>query len=601
MTETAKTLAFVTAGVLAILAAFVVAPREDTFDVESLVGERLNDFDIDAPKRLKIVKFNPETASKSEFEVAEDNGLWTIPSKQGYPADATRQMAEAATCLIDREVLRIAASDASQHAALGVVDPTSSDLDSRAEGVGIRVVMSDNNNDVLTDMIVGNPVKDAEDQYFVRRANQDVVYVVKLDPEKLTTQFEDWIEDDLLKINSFDIRKLVIKDYSAEMMLSLSGIQMDWDRRAEMTLTYDNDSSTWEAESLTKFDKGSKQFVDYQLAEDEELNQDALKGLADALDDLLIVDVERKPAGLSADLKAGEDFLKDDAGVRSLMMRGFAPVAIGPNKESDILSTEGEVKCSLQDGVEYVLRFGNLQMETESGESKPAESADGEAPKGDNIHRYLFVMAQFNENMIEKPELEELPALPEESEDQTTEDKASEDSASAEPAESTVENSEEQAPENGPTDGEAASAAVDSEDTDPETTESENADLDNSESDNTDSQTSETEEPNSDDQADSDELAEIIAKRKSIEQENQRKLDEYQEKIEKGKERVAELNQRFGDWYYVISNDVYEKIHVGLDKVVKKQEKSEDESADDETEEGVSGLPNLPLGTGAPE
>src|SRR5690606_15739534 len=49
----------------------------------------------------------------------------------------------------------------------------------------------------------------------------------------------------------------------------------------------------------------------------------------------------------------------------------------------------------------------------------------------------------------------------------------------------------------------------------------------------------------------------LAADRAAIEVENKRLQDEYNETVEKGKKRVAELNQRFGDWYYVISNDVY--------------------------------------------
>jgi hypothetical protein len=59
-----------------------------------------------------------------------------------------------------------------------------------------------------------------------------------------------------------------------------------------------------------------------------------------------------------------------------------------------------------------------------------------------------------------------------------------------------------------------------------------------------------------------------IAERKTIEQENQRKLDEYQEKITQGRERVTQLNERFGDWYYVISDEVYRKIHLTKDDVI---------------------------------
>lgn len=64
------------------------------------------------------------------------------------------------------------------------------------------------------------------------------------------------------------------------------------------------------------------------------------------------------------------------------------------------------------------------------------------------------------------------------------------------------------------------------------------------------------------------------AERRRIERENKHKMDEYSEKIEKAKKRVEELNSRFSDWYYVISDDVYQKIHLGRDEIVR-QNKSE--------------------------
>ena len=41
--------------------------------------------------------------------------------------------------------------------------------------------------------------------------------------------------------------------------------------------------------------------------------------------------------------------------------------------------------------------------------------------------------------------------------------------------------------------------------------------------------------------------------------------------MEAGKKRVGELNARFADWYYVISDDVYQKIHLSRDQIVKKK------------------------------
>ena len=451
--------------------------------------------------------------------------------------------------------------------------------------------MTDGSKEVLDDMIIGKAVKDSEDQRYVRKATQDVVYVVELDPEKLTTEFEQWIEDDLLKINAMDIRKLNVKDYSAEMMFTLGGIQMDWDRRGEMTLKYDNANSQWEAESLKKFDAGAKQYADYTMSENQELNTEVLNELTAGLDDLLIVDVERKPAGLSADLKAGDDFLKDNDAATSLMTRGFAPVAIGPNKQSDILSTEGEVVASLADGVEYVLRFGNLQLESD-GETPPPAAEEGEEPAaGDNINRYLFVMARFNEDLIEKPELDELPELPADAEE-----------TAEEPAEESTE-AEDKAAES---DADApASEEADAEKADAEKSDDDNAADEKADDEKTDDEAAETSDETAEavveaaeQEAKEKELADIIAARKSIEQENQRRLDEYQAKLKAGRERVAELNERFGDWYYVISNDVYQKIHVSLDKLVKDKEAATSDDA--AAEGGVPGLPNLPLGGGIP-
>ena len=71
------------------------------------------------------MRFDEDTATLREFEVAEKDGLWTIPSKEGYPADGQRQMAEAATQLMDRKVLQVVSQNAGEHQQYGVIDPLS--------------------------------------------------------------------------------------------------------------------------------------------------------------------------------------------------------------------------------------------------------------------------------------------------------------------------------------------------------------------------------------------------------------------------------------------------------------------------------------------
>ncbi len=578
MTEMAKTLSFVTLAVVSLVAAFVAGPSVDDFDIQAEVGRRLNQFYIEDAKRLRIVTFDKETASTREFEVAEEEGLWTIPSKQGYPADAVRQMGAAATCLIDREVLRIAAENASPHAELGLVDPTASNLDIETVGVGIRVTLTDIDRVPLADMIIGKQVPETLDQYYVRNANQDVAYVVNLQPDALTTRFDDWIEKDLLKLNPFDIRRVHIKDYSAELVYTpLQGIRVNWDRRGEIELRYDNTNSQWIAERLQRFDPDKTDLVDYTLGEDETLNEDALRELRNGLDDLVIVDVERKPAGLSADLKAGSDFVKNQEAAASLVTRGFAPVPAGEGNDLDILSSEGEVICTVEDGIEYVLRFGNLQMESNTG-ALDAQGSTEEGDSDDGIHRYLFVMARFNESMIEKPELAELPDLPDLPEGPAGAEESAETDAAAEEDDDPEESTADQAPKDSEETEETAEESAEDADAAAEEDAPAEGEAEGNES-------------------DQSELSKLIAERKAIESENQRLLEEYQQKLDSAQERVQELNERFGDWYYVIDNRVYQQIHLSRDDVIKSTQATEAESdSDDAPGTDLPGLPNLPLG-----
>lgn len=49
--------------------------------------------------------------------------------------------------------------------------------------------------------------------------------------------------------------------------------------------------------------------------------------------------------------------------------------------------------------------------------------------------------------------------------------------------------------------------------------------------------------------------------------------DEWQKKIDKGEKRSAALNARFARWYYVISADSFDKLHLKRKDLVKKKEK----------------------------
>jgi hypothetical protein len=546
---------------IAIVAGWASRPSQNTVNVASRVGEDLTQqfTDPGAAKQLKIVEFDEDSATLREFEVAEVDGLWTIPSKDNYPADADRQMAEAATSLMDREIMAIAGESAADHEQFGVIDPLSPKLDVGQNGVGTHVTISDIQDKPLVDLIIGKEVKNTtNEQHYVREANRDLVYIVEIDPTKLSTNFEDWIEKDLLKLNAWDIQQVQINDYSAELQPVMTpqgiGIQVALDPRAEMKLAYDDEKGNWTAEDLKEFSKGSEQYTEFALTENQELNAEKLDALKTALDDLAIVDVDAKPAGLSADLKAGVDFL-DDAKARSdLRALGFATVAARDGSGGqELISSDGEVIVTMKDGVEYVLRFGDLRLDTSGKDA--AQSADEQAQASNqNVQRYLFAMARFNEDAIKKPQLEELPPLPDEETEAAAADEPVEEEEEEEEANETQSVTDSAAA----SDSNSSSASSLQQAGEPATTETTNTN-------------SKESGPKPEPKKHSPEYEKILAQRKRIELENKRKLDEYNALVEKGRQQVKDLNLRFGDWYFVVSNDTFQKVRLGKSDVVKEK------------------------------
>jgi Domain of unknown function (DUF4340) len=592
MSENAKTISFVLIGLVAIGVGIISAPSAAEVDESSLVGTELTKaFDnSEAAKRLRIVRFDEDTATLREFEVAEQDGLWMIPSKDNYPADAAKQMAGAATSLMDRKILSVASKNAGDHEQYGVIDPLSPKLSPGQKGVGTRVTISDAQNKSLVDLIVGKPVREREGQRYVREAGRDAVFVIEIDPAKLSTDFENWIEKDLLKMKAWDMQQVEVKDYSAEMQVVMGpqgrpSIGVAWDPHSDLTLGYSDADAKWTPIKLRKFDPkkgGNGDYAEFKLGDDEELNPETLNALKGALEELKIVDVKRKPQGLSKDLKAGNDFMNNREALQDLITKGFAATASQEGGSQEIISSDGEVIATLKNGAEYVLRFGNLTNVAGSGQDKDEKPADknatdavGKNKKSDksDVHRYLFVMARFNKDAVKQPELAKLPELPANSEaksdaaapaKEAAADAKKDDAAKSEKSEKSEKDKDKVA--------DAATKAAEGEKKDDAVKKDSAADKD---------------------------LEKIIAERNQIEQENQKKLNEYQALLKKGQDTVKDLNLRFGDWYFVVNDDVFQKIRVSSDKVIKQKDKKGADAGAPSSKATGTGIPGLPAIPGA--
>ena len=549
MTEALRTVTFVGIALVLGVVAYVFQPHRNDFEVNELVGNELfASFDDPAKAAgLEIVRYDADLGEIYDFEVSRNKaGMWSIPSHSDYPADAEDQMRDAALCLVGLKVLGVATTDPSEHELFGVMEPDKDEVKLGAQGVGLLVRFQDDKGKDLADLIIGKQVKDSEEQRFVRVPGQSPVYAVVFDSLKLSTKFEDWIESDLLKLSTFDVERVRTRDYS--LVQTTGGVIQE--KRFDATVTFNSTDSKWELNELVAYRRQEGSLTQYEavpteLSDMEELNNTKLNDLKSALGDLEIVDVRRKPSGLSAELTTGEDFLKDQETWNSLMTLGFYPADLNDDGQYELVSANGEVHVLMKDGYEYVLLFGNV---TRSGES----SADGD------MNRYLFVTTRVDDSKFPQPELEELPQ-------ESTGGEAQDVSPTPGGDDESETQQEEQATNDQPADktddAEAESEGVATSDTQ-QGDQQDAAGDDDEEAD-----------PQAEGAGDTEEAErKLAAERERITKANQRKLDEWNENKRKAQEKVRELNSRFADWYYVVSEDVYKKIRLSRDDLVQESE-----------------------------
>ena len=553
-----RTAIFLAAGGLLLLLGWAVQPRFKPAEVkpaaERVLFPELTD--VQKAASLEIIQYDEELATLYPFKVVKSGGVWVLPSHQNYPADAKDHLAAAATELVDLKTLDVVSESPGDHEIYGVIEPDREKIQPGMTGVGQLIEIRDASGSKLARLVVGKEDKQpgaaaagGQKLRFVRKAGQDPVYRVEIDTSKFTTKFDDWIEKDLLKLTPWDVRRVEIDNYTLAAVESGGRLRVEQQRDERMRLVYDDKESKWSLDSLETFPKGAAadaKPASRGLEENEELASAALNDLRNALGDLKIVDVARKPSGLSGDLKAEESFTKDPEAVSSLQQRGFLPLQSG-----EILSTEGQTVIGMKDGVEYVLRFGAGTTVAETGKTEAGGQEDEAAGTGEISARYLLVMARFNEALLEKPNLEELPPLPEEK---------------AKPAKPDAEKPDAEKPDAEKPDAEKPDAEKpDAEKPDAEKPGAEKA-----------------EEPSAAEllkQADEAEasMQAAIEARRQVERENRRKQEAFDEKVDAGQKRVRELNGRFADWYYIVSEDEFNKIHLERAKVitVKKPDEAE--------------------------
>jgi hypothetical protein len=225
----------------------------------------------------------------------------------------------------------------------------------------------------------------------------------------LSTRFADWIETNLLKVDTGKVRKVLFDNYKmqeAVMSNGERGLTPVGDER--VTITRKESFGPWNA-TIEKRDPNSGEWESSGVPAGQEANEDKLRSLTDALGDLKIVGVRPKPPGLT---DPNDPNLKLTVPIAlSLQNRGFYL-----SRNRGLYSDQGDVIVSTDDGVVYTLRYGGPVFATgdeltagtpdadeKKDEADKAKKKDAEKKsQGTQENRYLMVTVSFDPSLVPK-------------------------------------------------------------------------------------------------------------------------------------------------------------------------------------------------------
>ena len=191
--------------------------------------------------------------------------------------------------------------------------------------------------------------------HYVRVPGQKRTYGVNIKAEP-STRFADWIETNLLKVEASKIRRVVFDNYKLQEDPNDGRPAWSCSAARRSTITRKDGTGPWTMADLPA---------------GQELVEDKLRALTDALGDLKIVGVRPRPPGLKN--LDQEDLKLTQMVMLSLQNKGFFLTRQG------LFSDQGDVLVSTDEGVVYTLRYGGPVFA--EGEDLTVGTADDEEKK----------------------------------------------------------------------------------------------------------------------------------------------------------------------------------------------------------------------------
>jgi Domain of unknown function (DUF4340) len=580
LNETTRTLIYVGVAVLSIGSAFAThyatRPVQDK-DYQGIGGEFYPEFtDPTAAQMLRVVAYDKDTAAVKVFKVEYKDGKWRIPSHHDYPADGKDRLARTAASVIGTSKNALVSRTKSQWARFDVVDPEDTDA-TVLTGRGQKITISKNDGTVLAEYVIGKQAEGQQDVYYVRGTktqDPNAIYLAKLKID-LSTKFGDWIEPDLLKIDRDKLVDVRSDSYSIDegQGVLVPGEVTELSRKAS--------SDPWKLNGLN--DKK------------EELKTDVVNQVVNNIDTLRLVGVRPKPPGINPDLSLDKRIADRPDLIMALKgdmaTKGYYIARMPGSDKPKLVSKEGEFEAGTNEGVRYALHFGQIftgtEFDIETGLSKSGDKAKDAKKEGDKKAgaadaktnekskepekkgRYLMVYATFDPKLVgeppQKPSEPKKPAgLVNQSPGPAKEKNGKKQSANEKQDDSNLLAMAFDDPKNDAKSADAAKPKTPAAAKTPAKTPAAKA-ADKKATPATKPAPSTKPDPKAD-------YEKALSKYKKDLETYDNNKSEYEKKLKNGDKKVKELNDRFGQWYYVISAESFENLRLTHANLVKPKE-----------------------------
>ncbi len=431
MNEWFKTLGFVASAlVLLLLVALTGSPGDANSESFDDQGELFfEDLKPEELRALEVTSYEEETATLRRFALSIEpdpesgKDIWVIATEGGYPVDQDDKLRQIAADVLNLRKDAIRSDLKSDHKDLGVIDPDDSDGDLVGLGTKVRLFRGDG-QEAMAEFIVGKPVPGRDDQRFVRVPGINRTYAVQLDLD-LTTVFGDWVDSRPFEINAAEARRLVLDDLrlvrGSSGRVGLAG--------EPLTLRREDDTSDWEVQDGRTDAEAGLELVNTKVS-----------SLVSGLANLEILGVDPKPAEATAELGVDMEAARSLSSEQQVTLQrsldrlqgaGFFLINTGQHPTPQLMSETSEVRIGNEQGVEYVLRFGNQtqvsvadnaklsqddsdadaeESEDEGDSAEPSDAAD------DGDEGTLTPLEALAPDQIELPTVDEGEDEPEEAE-----------------------------------------------------------------------------------------------------------------------------------------------------------------------------------------